>query len=134
MNELDIRTRRRFQQIEAATSERALSTNELSAACSMNTCSACQYAKRLTESKRMHIEAWRETSPGHWIALYRWGAGRNKPKPKPRSKAEIERARLKRIRADDDAYDLLRAGYRARYAEAKAKKKPNTWLSALGAM
>lgn len=132
MNFTDSRTIRRIAAIKAASTS-PISQIELANTCFMNEVSAGQYLRALLADGQMHIAAWRETIIGIKVALYVWGAGRNATKPKPRSRVVIERNRIKRIKADPDAYARFLSLHRARYAAKKATKKPNTWLSALGA-
>lgn len=131
MNERDIRTKKRLADIQSATAI-PLSQIELSRAVYMNECSTGEYLRELVASGRMHIAGWRETAPGHRVALYVCGAGRNVSKPRPRSKVMLERARIRRIKADPDAHDRFLSVHRARYAARKAVKTPQSWLSALG--
>jgi len=133
MNPLDTRTIKRLADIEAATAS-PVSQKELSAACFMNEVSAGQYLRALIADGKMHIAAWRLDGVRHRVALYVWGAGTNARKPKPRSNVINERNRIKRIKADPEAYDLFLSRHRARYAAKKAISRPNNWLSALGAM
>lgn len=129
MNELDSRTIRRLSAIEAALTARALTAGELAAATFMHSNSALEYSRNIGD--RIHIEGWRETGPGRRVALYRWGAGKNKPKQRAKSSAQNERNRVARIKKDPDAHARYLAIHRARYAVRKAKKTPQHWASAL---
>lgn len=129
MNELDSRTIRRLSAIEAALTARALTASELAAETFMHPNSALEYIRNLGD--RIHIEGWREIGPGRRVAMYRWGAGKNKPKPRAKSGVQNERNRLARIKQDPDAHARYLAIHRARYAVKKAKKAPQNWASAL---
>jgi len=133
MNEQDSRTIKRLKAIETAITDRALTVNEIAAAIFAVPQSAGEYVRNLMdpENQRIHIERWYRT-PGHIVAAYRWGPGKNARKPRAMTANECERARVKRLRADGVAYDRLLARHRARYARQKAVKAPATWLSALG--
>lgn len=131
MNELDSRTIRRIKSIEAAITGRALTVNEISAKIFAVPQSVGEYVRHLLDpdNQRIHIERWRRT-PGHIVAAYRWGAGKNAPKPSAKTDVEVTRDRMARMRKDIDAYDRYLAGERARYVVRKAKT-PQNWASAL---
>jgi hypothetical protein len=133
MNIRDLRTVKRLADIEAATAF-PLSQKEIAAACFINECCTGKYLRILIADRCMHIAAWRETAIGRKVALYVWGAGRNATKPKPRTRVVIERLRIKRIKADPEAYDRFLSMHRARYAAKRAVMRPASWLSALGAI
>ncbi len=132
MNEQDSRTARRLKAIEAAITDRALTVNEIAAAIFAVPQSAGEYVRNLMdpENQRIHIERWCRT-PGHIVAAYRWGPGKNARKPRAMTSAECERARLKRVRKDAEAYELMLQKSRARYARQKAVKAPNSWFAGL---
>lgn len=134
MNMLDIRTIKRLADIEAAMTPQAITQVQLAQTCHMTQVTAGSYIRELLATKRIHIEVWVEASNRHKVAAYRWGAGRNRTKPRPRTKAEIQREWKKRLKTDPVAFELFLAKYRARDRADRARTKPQSWLSALGAL
>ncbi len=130
MNLRDIRTIKRLADIEAATA-RPISLIDIAAKCYLNECCAGKYLRILVAEGKMHVAKWHEIEIGRKVALYVWGAGDNAIKPAPRGRAELERMRIKRIKADKDAYDHFLSMHRGRYAARKAVSRQNSWMGAL---
>lgn len=134
MNREDIRTAKRLIDIEAATTDSGLTQIQLARACHMHEVTMSGYIRELLATGEMHISDWVEATNRHRVAVYKWGNGSNAKKPKPRNKAAIQRAWKKRLKADPVAYELFLAKYRARDRANTARTKPQSWLSALGAV
>jgi hypothetical protein len=91
----------------------------------INRSTAQSWLKRLREEGAIHISGWKRPKvSGSFLPVHAVGFGRD------------ARCQLKRKTSADyaDRYREQKRQYeRTRYYEAKAKKKPQTWFSALGA-
>lgn len=92
----------------------------------------CLWLKRLCDNGLIHIKFWRRTD-GQSAPYYVAGEGVNAPKIKARTGAEYSRRHYKKHRRDLDKE--LRASLKAaRLNAASTLAKPQSWLSALGAV
>jgi hypothetical protein len=126
---------RRIEMVKAALADGVLHVHQISPRICLCKERTEDYLAMLVEDGDIHIKRYAPPATGKQqpIAHYALGKGRNAVRPDPLSfqqRAALARARIYK---DEDRYDRFKAVNRAHKALARARTKPQSWLSALGA-
>jgi|GEM_PF-4958780 len=127
---------RRIAMILAALEAGPLTVHALSVKVSLHYDRTREYVFDLAAQHLVHIKAWKPLPTGrqHPVAVYVLGAGKDAKKPKRMTGAQRQAAMRKRIFADQERRELYLARGRAMKRVKRAISKPQTWISALGAV
>jgi hypothetical protein len=81
---------------------------------------AYNHLRELWSMEFVHICAWDRTYR-HWMPVYKWGEGNDKPKPKPLTTVQISRRKLAKKNLSDETKRAIRNIYNYSYRQAQAE-------------
>lgn len=85
-----------------------------------------------SEPKRVYIKRWRSSGSGRFSPIYAAGNLPDKPEPVGMSRRERNILQWRRIKADQDRHDRVKAAARVHAKIQRVRMKPNGIFSALG--
>jgi hypothetical protein len=85
-----------------------------------------------SEPKRVYIKRWRSSGSGRFSPIYAAGRLPDKPEPVGMSRRERNALQWRRIKADRDRHDRVKAAARVHTKIQRTRKTPNGIFAALG--
>jgi hypothetical protein len=127
-------TARRIALVLAQLERKPQNAHDMAVSVSMCVERARNYLMLMERERLAHVRRYELRAAGNEypVAVYAAGPGVSAPKPGPRTGQQKQAARRARIKADKDAYELMRQRENTRRYTDRVAKKPHGWASALG--
>ena len=82
------------------------------------------------EPRRIHIKRWLRT-PGQFAPVYALGTRKDAPLPRTMTRTERNQEEWRRIKADPDRHDRVKAAQRVYGRIQRVRQVPQPWFAAL---
>lgn len=124
------RSIRQIERIKNSLSEAPMTRAQLCGKLYLSIQTVCNYLQYLMKKPRqIRISGYAPTTRGRLAPIYALGSGRDAVEPPRKTSTQFYRE----LQADPEKHEVYLARNRARAMAARVRRKPSTWLSALGA-
>jgi len=121
----------RLARLLAGLKKQDMTRDEAQCLLGLSKASGRRYIAHLRGLEQIHIVAWRSSDRGRFSPVYALGAGQDVPEPAGMTKYDRNVQEWRRVKADRDRHDRVKAVARVQYRINTVRRKPQPWFAAL---